>query len=496
MEIAIGTIAMLLGIAIGACLVWLAKNSQIQQAVSSAQAENMATIATYEERVQSYAAREQRLLAEIETARQEQSKYRQQAEQTISELRLDIGRQREANVQLRAELAREHEIREERQRLLAEAEKQFLNAFEALSARALKHNNESFLELARTSLSGQQAEGLATLDLKNKEIEALVKPLDEALRKVDEQLRSIEKDRVGAYQSLLERLRELGETQMALRSETGRLVNALRTPVQRGMWGEMQLRRVVELAGMVEYCDFETQVSMNAEGNSRRPDLVVRIPGGRSFVVDAKVPLSAYLEAVDTDDDTQRQQKLKQHASQLRTHMQGLASKAYFQLFTETPEFVIAFVPGESFLAAALSQDPGLLEWGMENRVLLSTPTTLISLLKTASYGWRQEKIAENARQISDLGKEMFERLRVFTGHFQGIRKGLEATLRSYNDAAGSLESRVLVSARRFQELGAAGGAEIPVPEVTDTVPRTVSFPEVPVLTVRESVNHPEFDKQ
>jgi DNA recombination protein RmuC len=396
----------------------------------------------------------------------------------------------ESRARLESALEFERKTSNEKIELLTKAgdraSEELQNAFKALAADALRNNTSSFLQTAQETLKRFQSEAKGDLDARHKAVADLVTPVRESLNKVDAQIQQMEIERGRAYGDLTAQVQSLITTQKELQSETGNLVRALRTPNVRGRWGEIQLRRVVEIAGMLPYCDFAEQETVTGEAGRFRPDLVVKLPGGKNVVVDAKTPLQAFLDAFETNDEEKRRECLANHARQVRDHINTLAGKKYWEQFESTPEFVVMFLPGETFFSAALEQDTGLIEHGVLNRVIPASPTTLIALLKAINYGWNQEKLARNAHEISTLGKELHERLRKLAGHITGVGTNLDRAVEAYNQAVGSLENRVLVSARKFAELGAAVAEDIPELEPIETTARALSFewdeepPEVP----------------
>ena len=350
--------------------------------------------------------------------------------------------------------------------LVEKIQDSFIEQFKGASASALKHNNETFMQLAEQ-----------VFDKKSQAIVEIVKPVKESLEKFDGKIREIEQARTGAYATLKEQVGSLIETQKELRTETSNLSRALRAPTVRGRWGEMQLKRVVEMAGMVDHCDFFEQANVTTEEKRYRPDLLVKLPAGKNIVVDAKAPLEAYMLALECTDEKSRHDKLREHALAIRTHMTLLCRKSYWEQFQPTPEFVVLFLPGETFFSAALEFDPQLIEAGVEQKVILATPTTLIALLRAVAYGWRQESLSKNAEQISAMGRDLYKRISDMGSHWEKVGKGLSHAVQAYNRAVGSLETRVLVSARRFGELG--GEKEIAALEPVEETPRTLQASEM-----------------
>jgi DNA recombination protein RmuC len=427
-----------------------------------------------------------RLRAQAETQLFAAAERSQRAETLAEELRSHSEADRRELDRLRqvqAELARASAVAEtratettkhaeEQRALLAQARQELAEAFQALSGEALKQNNEAFLNLAKTSFQTLQAEAKGELAQRQQAIGELVKPLTESLHRYDEQLRQLEQSRQAAYGGLDQHLKSLAESQQRLQQETGNLVSALRAPAVRGRWGEITLKRVAELAGMVAHCDFMEQESVTVDDGRLRPDMIVQLPGGRQIIVDAKTVLAGYLDAHEAASDDRRLEGLRRHATQVRSRMDELSLKAYWNQFNQAPEFVVLFLPGEQFLGAALDQDPKLIEDGFAQGVVLATPTTLMALLRAVAYGWRQERLTAHAEEAGRLGKDLYERMAVLAEHLNDVGQAMGKSVLAYNKAVGSLESRILPAARRFKELGISSEKDLPSLGPIEVVPR------------------------
>ena len=371
-----------------------------------------------------------------------------------------------------------------------EARQRLNETFSNLSGQALKHNSEEFLKLAQENLKHFQSSAQHNFEQKEKAIEHLLRPIKDALDKTENQLQSIEKDRKHAYGSLEQHLKMMAQTQTALQSETRNLVQAFRRPEVRGKWGELTLKRLVELAGMVEHCDFYEQECIDTESGKQRPDMIVRMPAGREIVVDVKTPLDAYLSAVESTDDTEQEQALIRHARNVKERINELASKAYWNQLAKTPDFVVLFIPGDQFLTAALDIDHNMVEDALSKQVILATPTSLVALLRAIAYGWRQEQLTQNAEEIRNVGEELYDRLSIFSEHMSKVGRSLDTSLKHYNQAVGSFDSRIMPSARKFTELGIQTSKSITKSEQIETAPRTIET--APDRTSKDSLEKVE----
>jgi DNA recombination protein RmuC len=442
-----------LGLLVGGGLAWVLRSSAMRS--------------TYEPQIREAATRVASAEATVDSLRRQGEKEQQE----LALLRAKLEAEQKERVRTQALLEVEHKNLEENRTAFNEAREKLSDAFKALAGEVLGAQSESFLHLARETFGTLRAEAEGDLAKRQEAIEGLVVPLKESLVRYESQIKEIEAARQNAYGTLQEQLR-------SLQKETGVLTTALRTPQVRGRWGEMTLRRVAELAGMSEHCDFNEQETLNGDYGRLRPDMIVNLPGGRRIAVDAKAPLQAFLDAASAASEEERRNCLAHHSQLVRTHMTQLGAKGYSEQFEQAPELVVLFLPGESFFSAALEEDRTLIEDGMEKHVIIATPTTLIALLRAVAYGWRQERIQRNAQELSDLGKQLYDRINTFITHVQAMGISLGKAVENYNKAVGSLESRVLIPARRLRDLGAATGEELKEVEPVDQVPRELSVPE------------------
>ncbi|MCG8586890.1 MAG: DNA recombination protein RmuC [Pirellulales bacterium] len=448
------------GLAAGFAAAWLWMRARIEHEKTQAIAVMQADLAGQAARLQ---GRDQ----EIERLEEAIAGQKQQLEDA-AEKEL-VATQKEA--ELATSLAKEKEKAKELVETFDDARKQLKETFDALASRALKSNNEDFLRLAKETFAKTSEKAQGDLEKRHQAIDTLVKPIKESLEKVDGKIQQLEKARVGAYQSLHEQVKAMTDTHDRLFKETHKLVSALKQPTARGRWGEHQLHRVVELAGMQEHCDYVEQVSVEGDDGRQRPDMVIHLAGNKQVLVDAKVPLTAYLKAIEVEDEEERKTQLELHARAVRDHMLDLSRKQYWESFGDAPEFVVLFLPGEIFFSAALQHDPELFEFGASRNVILASPMTLMALLKAVSYGWQQEQMAKSAEEIGQLGKDLYKRLATYGGHIEKVGKQLAKTVDTYNASVGSLDSQVMSAARRFQDFVPADEKkQIPeLPEIAQT---------------------------
>jgi DNA recombination protein RmuC len=451
------------GLATGALLSWLVARALMRRDLAEAAAVHQGAVTSSQTLFQETARRLGEVQEELAGARSE-----------LDEIRGEASRLREQHARVTTELEHQRAAVPAQLALLEKAQHQLKDTFSALAGATLRNNNEEFLRLAQERLGNVQKEAATDLGKRQQALDELVRPIREALASVDRKLGEVEHNRVQTGTELQTLLKAVGQSQHQLRTETQQLVRALRAPQVRGRWGEIQLRRVVEMAGMLHHCDFREQPSATTETGRLRPDLLVTLPGERTVVIDAKVPLEAYLDAQEAQDDVTRQQCLQTHARQVREHMQKLSAKGYWEQFQPSPEFVVMFLPGEALFQAALQEDASLIEFGVTQRVFPASPITLIALLRAVAHGWREERMAKNAEEVSTLGKELYERVTKMTEHLDTLRTRLDGTVRAFNDTVGSYETRVLVTARRFKELGATSGRDIEPLQAIDTVPRVL----------------------
>jgi DNA recombination protein RmuC len=399
----------------------------------------------------------------------------QQESERTELLRRQVADSDRSAATLSAQLQAAQQNLHEQRQLLDQANTKLREAFASVSAEALAKNNEAFLQLAKERFAQLNAEATGSLEQRKTQIEGLLKPLQEILGQYQSRLGDIEKSRVESYSMLREQLGILSETQRTLNQQTSQLVSALRRPNARGQWGEITLKRLVELAGMSSHCDFCEQISVANEDGRQRPDMLIHLPGEREIVIDCKAALDAFLDAAAAADDDDRKVHLQRHAQQVRARARELGAKSYWSQFKRTPEFVVMFLPGEAFLYAAVEQDGTLIEDCLKNRVIVATPTTLIALLKAIEFGWRQEEISHNAEEIRKHGKDLYDRIVTLAGHFARLGNSLATTVTQYNNAVGSLETRVIATARKIAELGARSDKELPDVEPVDVVPRQLT---------------------